>query len=104
MFIYDPLFYAYNNPDKIHLKIFYFPLEESVENITLRFMSHLLAKLSKNTIRIAPLDLKSTNETKPVAKEVLDLLKTEEYQKILKFYEETVLFFEERNPSGKRIW
>ena len=100
MFIYDPLFYAYNNPDKIHLKIFYFPLEESVENITLRFMSHLLAKLSKDAIRIAPLDLKSTNETKPAPKEVLDLLKTEEYQKILKFYEETVLFFEERNPSG----
>lgn len=100
MFVYDPLFYAYNNPDKIHLKIFYFPLEESVENITLRFMSHLLAKLSKDTIRIAPLDLKSTNENKPVPKEVLDLLKTEEYQKLLKFYEETVLFFEDRNPSG----
>lgn len=100
MFIYDPLFYAYNNPDKIHLKIFYFPLEESVENITLRFMSHLLAKLSKDTIRIAPLDLKSTNETKPVSKEVLDLLKTEEYQKLLKFYEETVLFFEDRSPTG----
>ena len=100
MFIYDPLFYAYNNPDKIHLKIFYFPLEESVENITLRFMSHLLAKLSKDNIRIAPLDLKSTNETKPVPKEVLDLLKTEEYQKLLKFYEETVLFFEDRSPTG----
>ena len=100
MFLYDPLFYAYNNPDKIHLKIFYFPLEESVENITLRFMSHLLAKLSNDSIRIAPLDLKSTNENKPVSKEVLDLLKTEDYQKLLKFYEETVLFFEERNPSG----
>ena len=46
MFVYNPLFYAYENPDKIHLKIFYFPLEESVENITLRFMSHLLAKYS----------------------------------------------------------
>ena len=26
MFIYDPLFYAYKNPDKIHLKVFYFEL------------------------------------------------------------------------------
>lgn len=100
MFVYDPLFYAYNNPDKIHLKIFYFPLEESVESITLRFMSHLLAKLSKDEIRISPLDLKSTNESKPVAKEILDLLKTEEYQKILKFYEETVMYFEDRNSTG----
>ena len=89
MFMYNPLFYAYENPDKIHLKIFYFPLEESVENITLRFMSHLLAKYSD--YRISPLDLKSTNENKPVSKEVLDLLKTEDYKKLLKFYEETVL-------------
>ena len=61
MFVYNPLFYAYENPDKVHLKIFYFPLEESVENITLRFMSHLLAKLSNDTIRISPLDLKKFN-------------------------------------------
>lgn len=100
MFVYNPLFYAYQHPNKLHLKIFYFPLEESAENITLRFMSHLLAKLSNNTIRISPLDLKSTNENKPVPKEVLELLETEEYQNILKFYEETVMFFEERHPTG----
>lgn len=100
MFIYDPLFYAYKNPDKIHLKVFYFPLEESIESITLRFMAHLLAKLSNDTIRISPLDLKSTNENKPVPQEVLNLLETDEYQSILKFFEETVLFFEERNATG----
>ena len=37
-------------------------------------MAHLLAKLSNDTIRISPLDLKSTNESKPVPQEVLDLL------------------------------
>ena len=100
MFIYDPLFYAYKNPDKIHLKVFYFPLEESVESITLRFMAHLIAKLSNDKIRISPLDLKSTNENKPVPQEILDLLETEEYQNILKFFEETVLFFEDRGPTG----
>lgn len=100
MFIYDPLFYAYKNPDKIHLKVFYFPLEESIESITLRFMAHLLAKLSNDAIRISPLDLKSTNENKPVPQEVLDLLETDEYQSILKFFEETVMFFEERNATG----
>ena len=102
MFVYDPLFYAYENPDKIHLKIFYFPLEESIDNITLRFMSNILAKLSKDNIRISPLDLKSTNENKPVPEEVLKLLETEEYQNILKFYEENVMFFEDRNPTGIR--
>lgn len=98
MFMYNPLFYAYANPDKIHLKIFYFPLEESVENITLRFMSHLLAKYSD--YRISPLDLKSTNENKVVPLEALELLESEKYQNILNFYNNTVMFFEDRNPTG----
>ena len=98
MFVYNPLFYAYENPDKIHLKIFYFPLEESVENITLRFMSHLLAKYSD--YRISPLDLKSTNENKVVPLEALELLESEKYQDILNFYNNNVMFFEDRNPTG----
>ena len=98
MFMYNPLFYAYENPDKIHLKIFYFPLEESVENITLRFMSHLLSKYSN--YRISPLDLKSTNENKVVPIEALELLETDHYKNILKFYEDTVMYFEDRNPTG----
>lgn len=98
MFMYNPLFYAYENPDKIHLKIFYFPLEESVENITLRFMSHLLSKYSN--YRISPLDLKSTNENKVVPVEALELLETDHYKNILKFYEDTVMYFEDRNPTG----
>lgn len=98
IFLYNPLFYAYENPDKIHLKIFYFPLEESVENITLRFMSHLLAKYSD--YRISPLDLKSTNENKVVPLEALELLESERYQNILNFYNSTVMFFEDRNPTG----
>ena len=98
MFVYNPLFYAYENPDKIHLKIFYFPLEESVENITLRFMSHLLAKYSD--YRISPLDLKSTNENKVVPLEALELLESDKYQDILNFYNSTVMFFEDRNPTG----
>lgn len=98
MFVYNPLFYAYENPDKIHLKIFYFPLEESVENITLRFMSHLLAKYSD--YRISPLDLKSTNENKVVPLEALELLESEKYQNVLNFYNNTVMFFEDRNPTG----
>lgn len=98
MFVYNPLFYAYENPDKIHLKIFYFPLEESVENITLRFMSHLLAKYSDYII--SPLDLKSTNENKVVPLEALELLESEKYQDILNFYNNTVMFFEDRNPTG----
>ena len=100
MFLYTPLLYAYKNPDKVRVKIFYFPLEETPEAITLRFMSYLLFTLSGK--RVAPIDLKSTNSNKVLPEEILELLDSEEYQNILKFYEENVIFLNERNPTG--IW
>lgn len=100
LFLYTPLLYAYHNPEKVRVKIFYFPLEETPENITLRFMSYLLFTLSG--IRIAPIDLKSTNSNKILPQDILDLLESEEYINILKFYEENVIFLTERNPTG--IW
>lgn len=100
LFLYTPLLYAYHNPEKVRVKIFYFPLEETPENITLRFMSYLLFTLSG--IRIAPIDLKSTNSNKILPQDILNLLESEEYISILKFYEENVIFLTERNPTG--VW
>ena len=100
MFLYTPLLYAYKNPDKVRVKIFYFPLEETPEAITLRFMSYLLFTLSGK--RVAPIDLKSTNSNKVLPEEILELLNSEEYQNILNFYEDNVIFLNERNPTG--IW
>ena len=100
MFLYTPLLYAYHNPDKIRIKIFYFSLEETPEAITLRFMSYLLFTISGK--RVAPIDLKSTNSKKVLSEDILELLNSETYQSILKFYEENVIFLNERNPTG--IW
>ena len=98
MFVYTPILYAYNNPNKVRVKIFYYPLEETSDNITLRFMSYLLFTLSGK--RIAPIDLKSTNSNKVLPEDIIELLESEEYQDILKFYEENVLFLNDRNPTG----
>ena len=100
LFVYTPILYAYEHPEQLRVKIFYFPLEETPENITLRFMSYLLYTLSGKQIRISPMDLKSTNADKVLDEEVLNILKMEEYQKILKFYEDNVLFMYDRNPTG----
>ena len=102
LFVYNTIFYAIDNPDKISIKIFYYPLEETPESITLRFMSFLLFKLSNQRIRISPVDLKSTNSNKPLDDEILDLLKSDEYQRYMKFFEEHVSFMSDRNPTG--IW
>ena len=100
LFVYTPILYAFEHPEQLRVKIFYFPLEETPENITLRFMSYLLYTLSGKQIRISPMDLKSTNADKILDEEILDILKSDEYQKILKFYEDNVLFISERNPTG----
>lgn len=100
LFVYTPILYAFEHPEQLRVKIFYFPLEETPENITLRFMSYLLYTLSGKQIRLSPMDLKSTNADKILDEEILDILKSDEYQKILKFYEDNVLFIAERNPTG----
>lgn len=102
LFLYTPLLYAYEHPDQVRVKIFYFPLEETEEKITARFMSHLLYKLSdeNNKIRMSPMVLNSINEKNRANHEVLDLLDTEKYNNILDFYLKCVEFKKDKNPTG----
>jgi len=100
MFMYVPLLYAYYHPDQIRLQIFYYPLEESVEKITLRFMSYLLYTLSDCKIRISPLNLQSVNASRVLDPAILQLLHSIEYQSILRFFEDHVHFMSVRNPTG----
>ena len=101
MYVFYPILYAYHNPDKIDLKIIYFTLEEQEDRIVQRFMSFLLYYLSKGKIRIAPRDLRSTDNSKCLPQEILDTLCTEEYQKILDFFESTIDFISDNcNPTG----
>lgn len=100
LFVYNTILYSYINKDKVKPKIFYYNLEETEEEITLRFMAFLLYTLSK--IRISPTDLKSTNSDKILSEEVLDILKSDKYQNVLSYYEEVVQFMPSRNPTG--IW
>lgn len=98
IFLFTPILYAYNNPDKLKLKIFYYPLEETQEKITLRFMSFLLYTLSNYNIQISTDELSSVREA--LDSKVIELLESEEYQNILKFFQEVVEFRESSNPTG----
>lgn len=100
VFVYNTIMYAYYNQGVVCPKIFYYPLEETPESITLRFMSYLLYTLSGK--RISPTDLRSTNSEKPLDEEIIDLLRSEEYTNILDFYEEVISFMPSRNPTG--VW
>lgn len=100
LFIYNPLLYAYQHPEQMRIKIFYYPLEETPEDIMKRFMSHLLYRFSNRKIRISTTDLQSSRNEYPIEQSVLDTLKKDDYMKILNFFEEHVIFSTSRNPTG----
>ena len=100
VFLYNNLMYAYRNPAKVRLKIFYVPLEETPDKITKRFMSYLLFELSGHRLHVSLKELESVYEGRPVSEEVLNLLETDEYQRILQFFEDTVVWIKESNPTG----
>lgn len=100
LFLYNSILFAYNNQDKVRVKIFYVPLEETPEKITIRFMCHLLYVLSDYKIRVTPAQLQSVNAESIADERVLQLLESLEYQSILTFFEDHVVFLTERNPTG----
>lgn len=100
VYVFHTLLYAYNNPDKLRVKIFYYPLEETPEDILIRFISYLLYTLSEGTIHKAPIDLKSTKSANPISDDILELLNTEKYANIIKFFEDHVIFSNSTNPTG----
>lgn len=102
LFLYTALDYAYMHPDRIRLKVFYYPLEEDEQSIVLRYMSYLLFTLSGKRIRISPADLESTNEEHVLPENILTLLQTEEYKRRFEFFEQCVQFMDSTNPSG--VW
>lgn len=100
LYIYSPLLYAYSHRDQVTVNILYFPLEETPERVTQRFMCHLLFVLSGGRIEVSPSELRST-ANEPLNQEVIDTLKSEEYLDILRFFEEHVHFISESpNPTG----
>lgn len=98
MFIFEPLLYAFTHQDILRIKIFYAPLEETPEAITMRFMSFLLYILSGQKIRISPKELQSTMVELP--EEILELLESEPYQQRLKFFQDHIEWVGSTNPTG----
>lgn len=100
IFVYNTVMWTYKHPNIIHPKIFYFPLEETPENITLRFMAFVINYLTEGKLSISPADLKSTDERKPLKQEVLDIMDSLEFNAILDHYESIVTFYDSHNIIG----
>lgn len=100
MFVITPIFYYLEHPDLIKPTIMYFPLEETKEEITLRFYAYVISVLSQGKYEISPENLESVDERNPLPQEVLDIMDSPEFIRIADTYEECVHFYEDRNPTG----
>lgn len=101
LFVLHPLLYAFNNRDKVKVKIFYFSLEMSIQEKYDQFTCFWLYYKSKGQIRIDTKILNSLNSDNPISLEILDILDSEEYKNFFDFIEDNVIFEESiRNPYG----
>ena len=99
MFIFQAVIYSYFAKEQIDFKILYFPLEETKERIMQRFMSWLLYKVSKGSMRVSPSELRST--TSAIDESIIDRLRQFDVQDILHYFEDHVIFpTEAPNPTG----
>lgn len=99
IYVFSVLDYAFNHPEKCSVHIIYFALEEAVQKVIERYLSHLLYTL--DGIRLSPADLRSTSSDFPVPEEALQKLRSEKYQERIRFFEKCVQFeTEDTNPTG----
>lgn len=101
LFVLSVVMYAYQNKDKVRVKILYFSLEMSIQEKLAQFTAFWLYQHSKGKIRVDTKQLNSLNENSPLPEEILELLDSQEYKDFFDFLEETITFEESiRNPYG----
>lgn len=99
IFMIHPLHYAFENRDKLRVKILYFTLEMSKAMKFDQLTCNWLYRKTRGRYR---LDTKALNSLiDPLPQEVLDLLNSDEYAEFFDFIEDNVLFYDNiAHPTG----
>lgn len=101
MFVYTVILYIWKEGWKVKPKIYYYSLEETPENITLRFISFCLWYLTGSKKRVDPKELKSTDSARILSEEVEQLMERKSFKELMEIYEEVIDFrVDIRNPTG----
>lgn len=100
LIIFNSILYAYEHSDLLRVKMLFFGLEESPEDIFMRFISYLIYVKSGYKIRVDHNILISIDKAHLLSDKVLSMIKSDEIQDILKFYDKCVIFYDETNSVG----
>lgn len=99
--LYNALMFCYNNPEaKASIRVLYVALEETPERVMTRFISWLLYEYTDHKIHISPSDLRSSKNDRPLPEEVLEVLHSSEIEAIIDYFEDHIIFIQEKNPTG----
>lgn len=91
--IINPILYAYEHPDQLHIHYIYFSLEETKHELMLRFISYLL--FVKYNIRISPIDIDSANSKMPLPENILNIIESKPMQDLLNFFQSHIEFYDD---------
>ena len=101
LFVLHPIFHAFNNRGQLRVKILFYALEMSIDEIYDQLTCHWLYQHTKGKLCISTQDLNSLNEENPISLEVLELLESKEYNEFFDFLEDNLIFRDHiRNPFG----
>lgn len=98
--LYKAIMYAYDNPSSVSVKVLYFNIEETKENIVTRFISWLLYEHTKGKYRLSPSDLMSSKNDTPLTDEVLAIIESNDFADKVDYFVNSIIFSDESNPTG----
>jgi hypothetical protein len=101
MFCLHPLFYAFQHPDRVRVKVIYFSIEMGKEQLMDRIIGYWLYIISEGRIELSSNFLNSLNSSHPIPQEALNLMDTVEFQTFMDYIEENLSIHNAvRNPTG----
>lgn len=103
LYLYTVIEYvmSINDPSIVDVDIHYFSLEVNKQKKLMQLMCYLLFNLTGQKIRISLKGLGSVFKDRIIDQEIIDILESEPFQKILDFYDKHVHIVDNvRNPFG----
>ena len=98
--LYKAIMYTYEHDNGVSVKVLYFNLEETRENVITRFISWLLYEHTCGKYRLSPRDLMSSKNDTPLTDEVLEIIESDKFTDKVDFFVNSIIFSDESNPTG----
>lgn len=101
-FVFNPLIYAYQNPDKVRVKFFMYLLEETPESMVARLTSYLIYLMSNGKKVVNKETILSTKQGEVLSDDILNMMESKEITDIIDFFESHTFFSSSTNATGVR--